>query len=600
VGEQRVERRLAAILAADVVGYSRLMGANEVGTLRALKALRWEVIDPAITAHGGRIVKLTGDGILIEFASVVDAVACAVEVQRAVAHRNADTPQELRIEYRIGINIGDVIVDGDDIYGDGVNVAARLQALAEPGGICISGTVREHVRDKLPFAFADQGEQAVKNIARPVHVYALDADAVPAQSGGEVPLTVPRSTRRLSIVVLPFANRSGDPAQHYLADVITDELTTTLSRIRGSFVIARSTAFTYKGKTVDVKQIGQDLGVRYVLEGSEQQYGNRVRVNAQLISAETGAHLWADKFDSDDADLLTMQDEIVARIARALDLEMRAVEAARIARTRPSSQDAQDLALRGLAGVNASTVGSAEQKAAFDLCERALQIDGRNVIALNMTATCYAGRAITGLSADPRADIRQAEDLVARALALEPNSYGAHHAKSLVLLAQRRPEEALVEAERSVALNPSFIHAYMVMCAASLVIGHPERAIDIADWSIRISPRDPMLWSFYYTKGCAYAMLKDDAQAIDWLRRVVTLAPEFAEARRLLASELALNGQEREARETLQLYLSLKTARRKTIAQVAAYLKPLSNNPAFVAYADREIEGLRKAGMPQE
>ena len=213
MGEQRVERRLAAILAADVVGYSRLMGANEVGTLRALKTLRWEVIDPAITAHGGRIVKLTGDGILIEFASVVDAVACAVEVQRAVARRNADTPQECRIEYRIGINIGDVIVDGDDIYGDGVNVAARLQALAEPGGICVSGTVREHVRDKLPFAFADQGQRAVKNIARPVHVYALDAGAMPAPSGGEMPLTVPDSTRRPSMIVLPFANRSGEPAQ---------------------------------------------------------------------------------------------------------------------------------------------------------------------------------------------------------------------------------------------------------------------------------------------------------------------------------------------------------------------------------------------------
>ena len=213
MGEQRVERRLAAILAADVVGYSRLMGANEVGTLRALKTLRWEVIDPAITAHGGRIVKLTGDGILIEFASVVDAVACAVEVQRAVARRNADTPQECRIEYRIGINIGDVIVDGDDIYGDGVNVAARLQALAEPGGICVSGTVREHVRNKLPFAFSDQGQRAVKNIARPVHVYALDAGAVPAPSGGEMPLTVPDSTRRPSMIVLPFANRSGEPAQ---------------------------------------------------------------------------------------------------------------------------------------------------------------------------------------------------------------------------------------------------------------------------------------------------------------------------------------------------------------------------------------------------
>jgi adenylate cyclase len=330
VGEQRIERRLAAILAADVVGYSRLMGANEVGTLRALKTLRRELIDPAIARHGGRIVKLTGDGILIEFASAVDAVACAVEVQREMARRNAGTPQERRIDYRVGINIGDVIVDGDDIYGDGVNVAARLEALAEPGGIWISGAAQEQVRDKLPFAFVDKGRQKVKNIARPVRIYALDPDAVAALIGVEGSLAEPSATgqrrlgkiwpvagglaaalilaagifwmvfkpahipegagtaARLSMVVLPFANLSGDPTQDYLADVITDELTSSLSRIRGSFVIARSTAFTYKGKPVDVKQIGQDLGVRYVLEGSAQQGGNRVRVNAQLISAETG------------------------------------------------------------------------------------------------------------------------------------------------------------------------------------------------------------------------------------------------------------------------------------------------------------------------
>jgi adenylate cyclase len=616
VGEQRVERRLAAILSADVVGYSRLMGANEVGTLRALKTLRRELVDPAITAHGGRIVKVTGDGILIEFASVVAAVACAVEVQGAVARRNAETPQERRIEYRMGINIGDVIVDGEDIYGDGVNVAARLEALAEPGGVWVSGTVQEHVRDKLPFAFVDKGRQKVKNIARPVRVYALDPDAVAAPSGVEASAAAPGSKRsrdvgrvrpevarmaaRLSIVVLPFANRSGDLAQEYLADVITDELTTALARIRGSFVIARSTAFTYKGKAVDVKRIGKDLGVRYVLEGSEQQDGNRVRVNVQLVSAETGAHLWADKFDTDRADLLAMQDEIVTRLARALEIEMRAVEAARVARTRPGNQDAEDLALRCQAGVDHSTMGSAEHEAALDLCERALQIDGRNVRALYITASNYAGRALNGLSRDPQADIRQAEELIARALALEPDSYGVHYANSTVRLAQKRHNEALIEAERSLALNPSHIPAYRNLFSANYFMGRPEKAIEIADRAIRLSPRDPALYHFYFGKGVAFGMLKEGAQAIDWMRRAVAMAPQFPHAQLSLAAGLALNRQEAEAREVLRRYLSLKATRIRTIAQCRAYVKTLSDNPAHRDQSDQLIEGLRKAGMPED
>ena len=640
MGEQRVERRLAAILAADMVGYSRLMGANEVGTLRALKLLRKELIDPTIARHRGRIVTLTGDGILIEFASAVDAVACAVAVQRAMARRNAGAPQDRRIEYRIGINIGDVIVDGEDIYGDGVNVAARLEALAEPGGIWISGTVQEHVRDKLPFAFADKGEQAVKNIDRPVRVYALYPSAVAALSGVEAPLAVPASTRRrnvrkiwavagglavafavgtfwtvfkpehvqeaagtaarLSIVVLPFANLSGDPMQDYLADVITDELTTGLSRIRDSFVIARSTAFTYKGKAVDVKQIGRDLGVRYVLEGSEQQSGNRVRVSARLISAETGGDLWADQFDTDRSDFLTMQDEIVTRLARKLEIEMGAIEAARVVRTPPGDQDAEDLALRCQAGVDNSTLGSGEQEAANQLCEHALQIDGHNVLALSIAARNYAIRPANGLSVDPQADIRQAEDLVARALAVEPDNYRAHYAKSRILSAQNRHEEALIEAERSLALNPSYIPAYRGLCDANYEMGRPGKTIEIADRAIRLSPRDPLLYSFYYEKGRAYAMLKEDAQAIDWLRRAVAEGPEFPNAQQLLAAELALNGQEAEARERLQRYLALKETPIRTIAQFKAYVKTVSDNAALLAENDRLAEGLRKAGMPED
>jgi adenylate cyclase len=320
-------RRLAAILAADVSGYSRLMGADEEGTLERLKAHRRELVDPKIQEHRGRIVKTTGDGVLVEFSSVVDAVRCAVEVQRAMLDRNAEIPHDKRITFRIGINLGDVIIDGDDIYGDGVNIAARLEALAEPGGIYISRVVRDQVRDKLLYPFEDMGEQSVKNIARPVRAYALSAAAVGALPAVAPLPTRPRATRRrtsprreiprLSIVVLPFANLSNDPDHEYFADGITDDLTTDLSRISGSFVIARNTAFTYKGKSVDAKQVGRELGVRYVMEGSVRRSGDQIRVNIQLIDAETGAHLWADRFDTDRANVAEAQDAITSRLAHA-------------------------------------------------------------------------------------------------------------------------------------------------------------------------------------------------------------------------------------------------------------------------------------------
>jgi TolB-like protein/class 3 adenylate cyclase len=314
-------RRLAAILAADVAGYSRLMGADEEGTHERLKALRCELVDPKIAEHRGRIVKTTGDGLLVEFASVVDAVRCAVEVQQAMPKQDVGVAADKRMKLRIGINLGDVIVEGDDIYGDGVNIAARLEALAEPGGICISRVVREQVRDKVPYSFEDMGEQSVKNIARPVRAYTMGPAALaslpavaapikPVMSNSEVGEPITPATPRLSIVVLPFANLSNDPEQEYFADGITDDLTTDLSRIADSFVIARNTAFAYKGKSVDAKEIGRELGVRYVLQGSVRRTGDQVRVNVQLIDAESGAHLWADRFDTDRANLAAAQDEI--------------------------------------------------------------------------------------------------------------------------------------------------------------------------------------------------------------------------------------------------------------------------------------------------
>src|ERR1700730_6395864 len=326
-------RRLAAILVADVAGYSRLMGADEGGTPARLKAHRREFVDPKIGEYSGRIVKTTGDGMLAEFPSVVDAVRCAAELQRAMIDREAGMPEDRRIRFRIGINLGDIIIDGDDIFGDGVNVAARLEALSDPGGICISRMVRDQIRDKLAYAFEDLGEQSVKNIARPVRVYALRPKAVadlPASSVPPAPLiSQPAVVPHLSIVVLPFTNLSNDPEQLYFADGITEDLTTDLSRIADMFVISRNTAFTYRNKPVDTKQIGRELGVRYVLEGSVQRSGDHVRVNAQLIDAATDAHLWAERFYGDAGDLFALQDEITSRIAVALNLELISAEAAR-------------------------------------------------------------------------------------------------------------------------------------------------------------------------------------------------------------------------------------------------------------------------------
>jgi adenylate cyclase len=639
VAQQRVERRLAAILAADVAGYSRLTGADEEGTLERLRALRGELIGPAVNEHHGRIVKTTGDGFLIEFASVVDAVRCAIAVQRGMARRNTEVSVEKRILFRVGINLGDVVAEGDDLLGDGVNVAARLEGIAEPGGICLSRAAYDQVRGKIDLAVRDLGEQRLKNIAESVQVYSVSINGsvsfgdsaqgtVPSASSSNASATyrygagiaaaatafiaivggtvwfVTRSApppsmqqaSRLSIVVLPFANLSGDPAQDYLADVLTEGLTTGLSRISGTFVIARSTAFTYKGKPVDVKQIGRDLGVRYVLEGSEQRSGNQVRVNAQLIDAETGAQLWADQFDADRANLLQMQDEIVTRLARAMQIQLIAVDAARVTRARPGNLDAEDLALRCEAGVY-NSVEPAQYATALSLCDHALHIDSDNVFALTGMTLMHIVPVVEARSTDPQADIRQADELVSRALAIDPNSYWAHFAKAYVLMGQKRAEEAVLEGERSLALNPSFIDAYYNLCAANNFLGRPDRALELADKAIRLSPRDPLLRVLYHMKGWAFFMKQQDDQAVEWLRRAEggTVITEL-----MLASALALTGRNAEARETLKRYATLSGVTTTTIAQLRKQQLSLADNPTWVAYNERLFEGLRKAGMPEE
>jgi adenylate cyclase len=549
-------------------------------------------------------------------------------------------PQEKRIEFRIGINVGDVMLDRGDIFGDGVNVAARLEGLADPGGICISGAAYEQVRDKVPFDFTDRGEQTVKNIAHPVHVYALGPNhevvlgqekariettrspkrstprlrsAIRYAAGGLAALIVavafwfaiglvtgpPVSSTapRFSMVVLPFANLSGDPGQDYLADVLTEELTTSLSRIRHSFVIARSTAFTYKGKAVDVKQIGRELGVRYALEGSQLQGGNRVRVSAQLIDAETGAHLWADQFDADRSDLLEMQDEIITRLSRALRIRLVEVDAARVARAHPGNLDAEDLAMRCEAVLVNAREGSDEEEGGYNLCERALQLDANNVKALVNLSFKFVHPVLTLQSSEREADIRRADELVSRALAIDPSAYGAHHAKALVLVAQRRFEEAAIEAERTLELNPSFVNAYGDLSLVNSFLGRPREAVEYADKAMRLSPRDPLLYLFHLQKGLALALLGQEDQAIEWLRRAIAGAPQWPLPQALLASALARTGHQTEAHEMLQRYLSLSRTKARTIGQWKG--QQPSNNPAFMAYGERVIEGLRKAGLPE-
>src|SRR5438093_1737890 len=414
--KQPVERRLAAILAADVAGYSRLMGADEEDTLERLKALRRELLDPKIAEHHGRVVKTTGDGMLVEFASVVDAVRCAVAVQQAMRERETGVAADNRIELRIGVNLGDVIVEGDDLYGDGVNIAARVEALADPGGVFVSNTVHDHVRDRLPFLFEDLGEQQVKNIARPVRVYRVRDTGTAAKSPSAPALPLPDKP---SIAVLPFANMSGDPEQEYFADGMVEEIITALSRIRWLFVIARNSSFTYKGQAVDVKRVGRELGVRYVLEGSVRKAGQRVRITAQLIDALTGAHLWADRFDGSLEDVFDLQDKIAVSVAGVIEPALQAAEMRRSAARPTNDLSAYDLYLRALATIFPITKGRVLE--ALGLLEQAIAIDPHYVPALAWASNCHIQLVREGWSEELEMSRRKAGDLARRALQATDN-----------------------------------------------------------------------------------------------------------------------------------------------------------------------------------
>jgi TolB-like protein/Flp pilus assembly protein TadD len=579
------------------------MGADEEGTHERLKAHLRKLVEPKIKEHRGRIVKHTGDGFLAEFPSVVDVVRCAVEVQRGMIDREPDVPEERRIRFRIGINLGDVIVEEHDIFGDGVNIAARVEALAAPGGICISGTVRDHIGDRLPYAFDDIGEQQVKNIARPVRVYALRPEAIahlPASSAPP-PKAAPQSlvAPRLSIVVLPFANLSNDPEQQYFADGIAEDLTTDLSRLTNMFVISRNTAFTYRNKLIDVKKIGRELSVRYVVEGSVRRSGNQVRVNAQLIDAETDAHLWAERFDRTTDDLFALQSEITSQFANSLGVELIALEAARST----EHPDALDYILRARAVLLKPPTPDI-YKEAINLFERALALDPHSVEAQSRLAAILVDRAMDGLidPASAAPDIARAEGLVDRALAASPRYAIPHVVKGHVLRAQKRWEEAVPEYEAALALDHNLVYALHSLGWCKLYTGSIDEVTSLVEQAIRLSPRDPLIGYFYYLIGTVHLLQSHTDQAIVWLERARSALPTSPLLRSRLASVYALRGEtERAATELLKARGLELGDLLSSIARLKALPGAWWGVPKIRALFEATyFAGLRKAGMPEE
>jgi adenylate cyclase len=592
---ERVERRLAAVLAADVAGYSRLMGGDEEGTLARLKAARKDLFDPAIASHRGRIVKTTGDGVLVEFASAVDAVRGAVEAQRAMAEQNAHLPKHQRIEFRIGVHVGDIIFDENDIFGDGVNVAARVENECEPGGVYLSDDAFRQVRGKMPLVFEDIGERALKNIAPPVRLYAVRgfADAPPEPPAGSatasaLPPALPLPNKP-SIVVLPFQNMSGDQEQEYFADGLTENLTTDLSRFPGIFVIGRNTAFTFKGKTVDLKLVGRELGVRYALEGSVQRGGDRIRVSVQLIDTQSGGHLWAERFDRERGDLFQVQDEISRRVAYSLTRQLNKAELERGQRERSGNPDSVDLLLRA----KASDLGGMhpdKQAAQLKLCEQAVALDSRNADAWAGIATIKASIVVIGWSTTPAEDLRAAMAASERALAINPHNPVAVCAKGRIFLAQGKFATALEAFEHAIELNPSHPDYRLLAGLAKIFLGRADEALESLNEAIRLSPRDLQIADYYMGMGMAYWELARYPEALRWLERSRAQNSGIEATSFLLASTYLRMGQQEKAEAAVRDALQTKPDWTTRLVESSYPLRSAS----LVALVD----DLRKAGLP--
>ena len=591
MAEDRVDRRLAAIFAGDIAGYSRLMGADEEGTLQQLKAHRKALVNPKITEHHGRIVKTTGDGMLVEFVSVIDAVRCAVDIQRGMAERNAEVPPDRRIEFRIGINVGDIISDDNDIYGDGVNVAARLEALAEPGGICVSRNVHDQVRDKLSFGFEDMGEQAVKNIARPIGVHRVQlselAGTVVVKSGAAATRPDSSSSSRPSIAVLPLVNMSDEPEQEYFADGISEDIIAGLSRLRWFFVIARNSSFTYKGKAVDVKRVARELGVRYVLEGSVRKGGNRVRITAQLIDASTGNHIWADRYDGDLTDVFALQDEITKKVVAAIEPKLLEAEGMRSQERSPEDIGAWDMVIRANSLFWRLTKDDGE--AAIAMLNLAVErypdyAPAHSMLAFVLLVSGYIGWSHT----EPQ--VKLAASLAARAAALDDSDPWAHLALGHVAYTMRCTDEATEEFQRALELNPNFAAAHGYLGVALAHAGRSDEAIAHLEQAIRMSPHDPQNAIFKTALAAAHYLAGRYAEAVSFARKALQQRVGFAGAHRIYCASLAQADQIDEARAALARLKQLQPE--ISIAWIEKHL--LYTTPGPMA---QFLEGMRKAGL---
>ncbi len=584
---QHEERRLTTILSADVVGYSRLMGADEAGTFAQLKSHRKELLEPKTAEFSGRLVKLTGDGSLMEFGSVVDAVNFAVDVQRALAERNAQVPEDRRIIYRIGINIGDIIVDGDDIYGDGVNVAARLEGLAEPGGICISQQAFDQVETKLDLAYQDLGEQHFKNIARPIRVFQIVLKPIKDRTPESVKKLSTGLPDKPSIAVLPFANMSGDPEQEYFSDGIAEDIITELSRLRWFYVIARNSSFSYKDTNVDIKQVGRELGARYVLEGSVRKAGNRLRITGQLIDTASNRHIWADRYDGALDDVFDLQDQITRNIVQAIEPSFLAAESERAHRTRPENMEAWDLTIRALPYLWKMS------ETAFDeariLLERAIDLDPRYARAYSVLSMVICWKATNGWSDTPFDDYAEADRYALKSIELDPVDPWPYAMRSFDLVAMGEHDRAVVQARHAVALDPNCVLSRISLGNALLFARDGEGALAEIERVQAQSPRDLWMFLFQLYRGAALAAIGRHAEAAQALEQSVAERPDFRVAQILLACTYVFLDRLEDAQTTVVTLLRLVP--NESINAIRA---------RRIIRAPRYLDALRKAGLPEE
>jgi TolB-like protein/class 3 adenylate cyclase len=589
-------RKIAAILVADVVGYGRLARADEERTLARLRALLGDLIEPAIAAHHGRIVKRTGDGFIAEFRSVVDAARCAIEVQTGMIERNAGVAPDRRIEFRIGAHLGDVVEEADgDLMGDGVNIAARLEGICTAGAVSMSEDFYRQLKGRLDAAVIDLGPKQLKNIAEPIRVYSLDVGPPAKAKSALTPAPEKSSPPRLSIVVLPFANIGGDPEQEHFVDGVTESLTTDLSRLRSAVVIARNTAFTYKGRPFDVKTIGRDLNVRYVLEGSVQRSGNRMRVNVQLVDAETGSHLWAERFDKPLTDLFDMQDEIVGRLANALSDQLAAVEACRAEKA--PNPDSMDLFFQGLSWIHRGRTPShvAQARGFFD---RALAADPDNIHALVSSAGADIADGGNSFVADPSAAFGRAEAKLTQALSSFPDHARGHAFLGYVKILTKRAVEGIAECEHALTLDRNLADAHAFIGLGKIFTGRAEEAEAHINDALRLSPRDMSAYMWLTEAGIAKNHLAECEQAVLWCRRAIEANRNYPEAHFHLASALARLGRLDEARSAANAGLALNPS--FTVSRARINWTAMSDDPVHPVQLAPIFEGLRAAGLAEE